>query len=357
VLHRVLRHFSLAALLLAAVLLGVAASASAAIVANGDFEAGSLEGWTHAEQPGGEGAWFAYSRTQEKGGLLTPGPPPSGEWAAGVSNSLPTPETSYLYQNVTLPPASSDRLSMYLYYSAFAPISVPTPNSLFTSESPLAPPNQQVRVDVLRPNAPLESLSPNDVLATVYASKPGDPEVLEPTVLSADLSALAGQTVRLRIAVAVQDGPMEVGVDGVTIESSPLASTLPAPPTPPPAPSNFFAAGKLARDRRHGSARLAVTVPGPGTLSVFDARHKVAIASVRHNPNERPILIRTAAVQTGGAQTVRLPIRPTWAAKKLLAESGRLRFRLQLTFTPVGGLAATKGYMGTLVRKLRRGRR
>ena len=30
----------------------------------------------------------------------------------------------------------------------------------------------QVRVDVLRPNSPLESLSPNDILATLYAKCP-----------------------------------------------------------------------------------------------------------------------------------------------------------------------------------------
>ena len=361
---RVLQSFSFAALLVVAALLGSAgpASAAAAIVTNGDFEAGpALEGWTRAQQVPGEGEWFAYSRQEEvEEHLLTPGPPPSGNWAAGTLN-FGTPDTAYLYQDVTLPPASSDRLSMYLYYSTFAPIAIPPRNTLVTSESKLAPPNQQIRIDVLKPNAPLESLSPNDILTTVYAGKAGDPEILKPTLLHADLSSLAGQTVRLRIAVAVQDGPMEVGVDGIEIDSEPLPAPapayLPSPPVTTPAPSNAFATGKLTLDRRHGSGRLVVTVPGPGTLSVFDARHKVAIASVRHNPNEKPILIRNAATETSGAQTVRMPIRPTWAAKKLLKKSGRLPFRLQLTFTPFGGLAATKDYGGTLVRKLSPARR
>jgi hypothetical protein len=176
-----------------------------------------------------------------------------------------------------------------------------------------------------------------------------------PTVVSADLSAFAGQTVRLRIANVVQEGFMQVGVDDVAIASAPVP---PAPePVAVPLPSNAFTVGKLALDRKHGSAKLDVTLPGPGMLTVTDARRQVAIASDRSGPKEKPILIRTAAVQTGGPQTVRVFLRPTPAAKKLLGQSGKLPFRLQLTYTPDGGQTATQGYRGTLVKALRPARR
>ena len=52
-----------------------------------------------------------------------------------------------------------------------------------------------------------------------------------PTQLSADLTPFAGQTVRLRIANAVNDGVFNTGVDAVSITSTP--------------PNNVFTMGKL----------------------------------------------------------------------------------------------------------------
>ena len=333
----------------AAALLGTAASAAAdtQLLTNGDFETGTLEGWSTAVQPEGLPGWHVYRRAEVEVGLGNPGPP-AGEFAAATATE--TPGTSYLYQDVTLPAATTDQLSMYLYYESTAPVAVPSPNTLFASESPGAQDNQQVRVDVLKPNAPIESLSPNDILATVYASKAGDPEVLAPTVVSADLSAFAGQTVRLRIANAVQQGFMEVGVDDASIESTPIPAPQP-PPTITPMPSNAFFTGKLTRDLKHGGAKLDVTLPDAGTLTVADARRKLAIASARTRGNGRPIMIRTTSVQTTGAQTVRVFLRPTAAAQKLLADYGKVPFRLQLSFTPDGGLGASQSYSGLLAKR------
>jgi hypothetical protein len=353
---RVLQIFSLAAGIIAAMALGLATSASAAtIVTNGSFETGTLEGWTSAQQSGGAGSWRAYSRQEFEEGGAQLAPPPSGEWAA--ESILPPANTDYLYQDVTIPSASSDLLTMYLYYESAEPIAVPAPDTLFVSESETAQPNQQVRVDVLKANAPIESLSPNDILTTAYASKVGDPTKLEPTVITADLSAFAGQTVRLRVADAVQQGPMIVGVDDVAIDSFPLPSPAPQPSAPTTLPSNDFTTGKLFLDRAHGGAKLDVTLPDAGRLTVADARRQIAIASRRSAAKEPPILIRTASAQTSGPQTVRVFLRPTPAAKKLLAKSGKLPFRLQLTFTPEGGQTSSQGYKGTLVKRLSPARR
>jgi hypothetical protein len=346
-------------LIVAAALVGGAASATAAtqLVANGGFETGTLEGWTTTDQGNGANDWFAYNRKaaeEASPGFLAL--PPVGEWAAATFN-LEEADTTYLYQDLAIPAASSDQLSMYLYYASTEPIAVPSPNTLAVSGSVTAQPNQQVRVDVLKPNAPIESLSPNDILTTVYASKPGDPEALQPTLLTADLSAFAGQTVRLRIADVAQDGMMIAGVDGVSIDSTPLPVPQPEPSPATKLPSNAFSTGRLVRDRKHGGAKLDVTLPGPGRLTVTDARRKVAIASALVKPHQLPILIRTASVQTTGPQTVRVFLRPTPAAKKLLAKGGKLPFRLQLTFSPEGGMAATQGYAGTLVKTIRPARR
>jgi hypothetical protein len=341
----------------AAALLGTAASAAAdtQLLTNGDFETGTLEGWSTAEQTEGLAGWFAYSRKEaEESGAINP--PPSGNFAARGLTPYSSADTSYLYQDIALPAASTDQLSIYLYYRSGTAIAVPTPNTLFAAEAETAQANQQVRVDVLKANAPIESLSPNDILATVYASKVGDPTELAPTLLSADLTAFAGQTVRLRIATVTQGGGMLVGVDDASIESAPI----PAPPPPPsttPMPSNFFFTGKLTRDLKHGGAKLDVTLPDAGTLTVADARRKLAIASARAGGNGRPIMIRTTSVQATGPGTVRVFLRPTAAAQKLLANYGKIPFRLQLSFTPDGGLGASQSYSGLLVKKREPARR
>jgi hypothetical protein len=62
-------------------------------------------------------------------------------------------------------------------------------------------------------------------------------------------------------------------------------------------------------------------------------------------------------MEVGGAQAVRIPIRPTAVARKRLAKNGELPFRLQLTFTPTSGAVSTAGYKGTLLKRLKPVRR
>ena len=352
--RRTIGTFSTIAVLICAALLGASASASAAIVVNGDFETGNLEGWATTSLNHNE-KWRTYSSSEAGGGGLPA--PPSGRFAAETLVGEASAGTTFLYQDVALPADSTNQLSLYLYYRSAEPIAVPTPDTLFVSEATeqTVPANQQVRVDVLKPNAPIESLSPNDVLATPYASRNGDPQELAPTLLSADLSAFAGQTVRLRIAAAAQEGALAVGVDDVSIVSNPI---VPPPvvtptPTPPTLPSNVIVTGKLTLNKQSGSGVLSVSVPDAGTLIASDARRKVAIASRRRKGKARPILVRTATVSSAGAGTVKVPIRPTAAALKVLRKKGSLPVRLTMTFAPTGGAAASQPYATKLVRRLR----
>src|SRR5262249_55527286 len=122
------------------------------------------------------------------------------------------PGLRIMYQDVALEPGASHTLQVTLYYRNLA-AGFSNPPSL----SPLVIPNQQYRIDVMKPTAPITSAAPSDILATALATKPGDPLTLAPSGYSTDLTAFAGQTVRLRFGEVDNRGFFHASVDNVRI--------------------------------------------------------------------------------------------------------------------------------------------
>jgi YVTN family beta-propeller protein len=87
--------------------------------------------------------------------------------------------------------------------------------------------------------------------------------------------------------------------------------------------SNDFHFGKLRRDKRRGTAKLEVVIPGPGVLQL---RGK-SVRGVK----------RTAA----GAGTFTLMVRPKGKAMKTLMSRGQLKVGVEVTFRPNGGIPRT----------------
>jgi hypothetical protein len=300
----------LVSMIFATAALIVPAGATAATVVNGDFEAGSLTGWQVHNQPSElTGNWFAYTGTAPPTGLGPDvPPPPAGRFAAITAQG--DPGTHVLYQDVTLEPYYTHSLSMLLYYQSGPGLTTPSPDRL-SSELPA---NQQYRVDVMNPTAPLESLNPADILATVFATKTGDPQQMGATAFQVNLTPFAGRTVRLRFAEVDNQGILNAGVDSVAILSTP--------------PSNVVALGKPALNKKKGTAKLPVTVPGPGTLTIVD----VKLTGKR---------IKGKTVQAIGPGTVNLPVKPTRPARNALAKRGKQKVKVAITFTPTGGFIAS----------------
>lgn len=309
----------------------VPATAGAATVVNGDFESGSLSGWQVQDTgPATKSGWYVYSGTEsplgEEGSEEKLPSPPSGSHAAITDQT--GPGSDILYQDVTLEPYWTHQLTMTLFYNNLAgEFFIPNPDTLNwtggPSETEEEQDNQQYRVDVMKPTAPVNSLNPSDILATVFATREGSPESMAPAQFTTDLTPFAGQTVRLRFAMTDNQFFFNAGVDNVSIVSTP--------------PSNAFILGTVSKNRKNGTGKLPVTVPGAGTVTVADVPPAGKAARIK------PV---TLAATAAGSLTAGLT--PTKSARKTLKSKHKLNLKLSIAFTPTGGFAATQ----TLAAKL-----
>lgn len=300
----------LAVLVIATTFLAVPASATAATVINGDFETGTFSGWQLLNPDGGsEDSWYVYSGTNPPGPteIEAVTPPPGGNFAAVTSQG--GPGAHFLYQDVALEPFYSHQLSLIAYYRSDETLITPGSGTL----DPGTPENQQYRIDVMNPAAPIESVNPADILATVFATKTGDPQELGPITLTADLTPFAGQIVRLRFVEVDNLGYFAASTDNVSILSTP--------------PSNVVALGKPTLNKKKGTAKLPVTVPGPGTLTIADVKK-----------TKKRVKAKTLTATAAG--TLNLPVKPTKFARKTLKAKGKVKLKVAVTFTPTGGFAA-----------------
>jgi D-alanyl-D-alanine carboxypeptidase len=195
---------------LSSVLVGCQARARTIVV--DDFESGAITGWQAVG--GGSGGWFVYSDGHQAPDPAQSDPnapfevpdPPQGRFAAVTD--MNGPGTRILYRDLRL--EGRFTLQATIFYTGTAPFSSPATLAYDTPE-----PNQQFRIDLIRPSAPIDSVAKSDVLVNVFHTSPDDPARRQPTEVSMDVSAWAGQTVRLRLASTDNGGPLRVGADNI----------------------------------------------------------------------------------------------------------------------------------------------
>lgn len=322
-------------IVLPALLLGLLAPSgvAAAGVVNGDFESGNLDGW-HVSQATQAGNWFVRKGTEApiggKRGAAPVQPPPHGAYAAIADEA--NPDTLILYQDVAIEAGGSQVLGLTAYYDSYKPIAIPSPDTLSVDFETLGgQKNQQFRIDVMKPEAPLESLNPADILRTLFATKQGGPVHMGPTRFTADLSPFAGQTVRLRIAVAAHEEVLNAGVDDVSLGASGAGGSKPG------GSHAKFSVGRAKPNRHNGTATLPVRVSGPGQVS---AKGK-GIAPAK------------ATAHKAGA--LRLLLKPTRATLAALRHKHKLRVKVTVSYEPPG--EAAEALSVPVVLKLRAGKR
>jgi hypothetical protein len=99
-------------------------------------------------------------------------------------------------------------------------------------------------------------------------------------------------------------------------------------------PSNDFSLGKVTKNKRGGTAKLKVNVPGPGGVELAKTNN-VKGASRR--------------ADAGGSVTLR--VRSRGKARRKLDEKGKVRVAVKVTFSPDGGDPAIKRARLKLVKK------
>jgi D-alanyl-D-alanine carboxypeptidase len=180
-----------------------------------DFESGAITSWQAVG--GGSGGWFAYADGRKAPDPAQSDPnvpfevpdPPQGRFAAVTD--MNGPGTRILYRDLRLEGRFS--LQLTVFYAGDGPLSSPASLAYDTPEA-----NEQFRIDLVGPSAPIDSVAKGDVLANVFRTSPGDPVRRQPTEVRVDVSAWAGQTVRLRLATTDNQGPLRVGVDNIRFE-------------------------------------------------------------------------------------------------------------------------------------------
>jgi D-alanyl-D-alanine carboxypeptidase len=212
------RRSAVAAALVALVALGsvlVGCRTQPMTIVVDDFESGAITNWQAVG--GGSGGWFVYADGHKAPDPAQSDPnvpfdvpdPPQGRFAAVTD--MNGPGTRILYRDLRLEGRFTLRVSVF--YAGTAPFSSPATLTYDTPE-----PNQQFRIDLLSPSAPIDSVAKGDVLVNVFGTSPDDPARRQPTDVSMDVSAWAGQTVRLRLATTDNGGPLRVGVDNIRFE-------------------------------------------------------------------------------------------------------------------------------------------
>ena len=228
---------------------------SANLVVNGSFEnrdltneQGNLDGWINY-RPGDTVRTGAGAFVVQTGGTSplsdTTVPVPSGKFQAMLDqqnlqpfsgNTNPNATTTYsgshaLYQDIFIPTSApgtttSALLSFTLYLnsaSAWSDANTTPQLDYRTSSGGAVLANQQVRVDIMSTSGDIlgtTSVSAGgNVLQNVYQTLSADPTTATIVKNNINLSAFAGQTIRLRIATTNNQGKLIVGVDNVRLRA------------------------------------------------------------------------------------------------------------------------------------------
>ena len=129
-----------------------------------------------------------------------------------------------------------------------------------------------------------------------------------------------------------------IGADGRLSPKSPATVAAGFGPigvaVTPPEPSNEFSFGKVKKNKKRGTAKLTVIVPGPGGLELAKTKK-----------------VKGDEERTEAQGSVKLAVKSRGKAKRKLNRRGKAKVRAEVTYTPDGGQPNTDSKKVKLVKK------
>jgi hypothetical protein len=196
------------------------------ILTNGGFENGFV-GWSTSDQLGSDGTFSVQSGTSSPVNGDTVPAPPGGVNAAMTDGGAGGAHV--LSQSFTVNAAAQYLLSFQIFIGNRAGLfRTPTPASLDWAQNFA---NQQVRVDLMDDSAAPDSVAGADILQNLYQSQAGDALVGDGYVtysfdVTSLLNAHLGNTLRIRFAETDNLGPLQFGVDNVSLQTVPEPGSM-----------------------------------------------------------------------------------------------------------------------------------
>jgi hypothetical protein len=206
------------AILLSMAAVGTAQVRGQNLLANGNFETGTLAGWTEEDEAGGTGSWYISTpgAASPISGYATANNPLGGNYYAVTDQT--GPGSHVLLQSFTL--ASAETLT--LSYQMFVDTQDGSYDNGTLDYSGTA--NEYGRVDLLTGTASAFSTAAGDILRTFYTGNDTGVNPNPYTSYSYNLSLAAG-TYQLRFGEVDNQNYFQMGVDNVSLVAVPEPST------------------------------------------------------------------------------------------------------------------------------------
>jgi uncharacterized membrane protein YgcG len=103
--------------------------------------------------------------------------------------------------------------------------------------------------------------------------------------------------------------------------------------------SNAFTLVSMVSVTKHGTVKLTLALPGPGTLQIVGKASAAQLARAAHTEKKRkaPVVIARLRLTISNAGRIVAMLVPTASAKAVLARQGKLSATVTITYTPIGG--------------------
>jgi hypothetical protein len=118
--------------------------------------------------------------------------------------------------------------------------------------------------------------------------------------------------------------------------------------------SNAFVLDDMEIVAAHGTIRLTLTLPAPGTLQIVSETASAQLAS--HKKKRRTLLVARARLTVSKAGRISVTLAPTGETKRMLSKQGKLKATLIITYTRAGGTARSIYRTVTFRMKLKKSR-